>query len=419
MMTFYNTSRAFSRSLVLASPCCFLYALCAGSAAPAKAASIPDQGQIFGATGIVELGVDHWSQSITTGVGGELTDIQFQFERLFSAPLPGTFDLALLAGGNPSTGGPLFSEQVTIWPDELTDDVYTWDVSAGDLAFDVGDEFTFAFNAHQTGYVIAGNDFPGYSGGELFQNGSPLPNSAVGDIAFISHVRSAIVPDQGQIYSTDGIVELGTDDWSQSITTGIGGQLTGLQFQFEQFFSAPLPGTFDLAVFAGENPPVGSPLFSEKVTIFPDELTNYVYTWDVTAGELTFEVGEEFTFALSAEDTGYVIAANDGPGYDGGELFTDGVPLPNDGPNDIAFISYVKEDAIAPLPGDFNADLRVDGLDFLYWQGDQAVGELTDWEINFGGAAATETLIAIPEPSTFALLATLLFALVAQPRLPQ
>jgi hypothetical protein len=65
------------------------------------------------------------------------------------------------------------------------------------------------------------------------------------------------------------------------------------------------------------------------------------------------------------------------------------------------------------IPGDFNEDGGVDGLDFLVWQ--QQFGEtldaddLADWEANYGmgaGCLASVTAAAsmIPEPSTFVLL---------------
>ena len=53
------------------------------------------------------------------------------------------------------------------------------------------------------------------------------------------------------------------------------------------------------------------------------------------------------------------------------------------------------------LPGDFNDDGKVDGLDFLSWQLDPSVGLLADWESHYGVAAAfAATSEAVPEAAS-------------------
>lgn len=60
------------------------------------------------------------------------------------------------------------------------------------------------------------------------------------------------------------------------------------------------------------------------------------------------------------------------------------------------------------LPGDFDFDGDVDGRDFLAWQRNPNLGNLADWQENYG---LTSELIAsstsIPEPSTLALAISL------------
>lgn len=64
------------------------------------------------------------------------------------------------------------------------------------------------------------------------------------------------------------------------------------------------------------------------------------------------------------------------------------------------------------LPGDFDNDGDVDGRDFLVWQRDTSVGELADWQENygarslsasFGGPSAAESSVdggsPVPEPT--------------------
>jgi len=58
------------------------------------------------------------------------------------------------------------------------------------------------------------------------------------------------------------------------------------------------------------------------------------------------------------------------------------------------------------IPGDFDFDSDVDGADFLLWQDDNSVGDLADWEANFGTVAPAVSAVAaatIPEPSTACL----------------
>jgi T5SS/PEP-CTERM-associated repeat protein len=60
---------------------------------------------------------------------------------------------------------------------------------------------------------------------------------------------------------------------------------------------------------------------------------------------------------------------------------------------------------IGGLPGDFDFDGDVDGRDFLVWQRNTSVGDLEDWQSNYGtGIPLTAASTAVPEPGSFALL---------------
>ena len=61
------------------------------------------------------------------------------------------------------------------------------------------------------------------------------------------------------------------------------------------------------------------------------------------------------------------------------------------------------------LSGDFNFDGRVDGRDFLQWQRNPGIGNLADWEANYG-LPVTSSTTAVPEPSAI-MLALVGFAL--------
>ena len=56
-------------------------------------------------------------------------------------------------------------------------------------------------------------------------------------------------------------------------------------------------------------------------------------------------------------------------------------------------------------PGDFVGDGYVDGLDFLAWQQDPTIGNLTDWEANYGPPVSS-TSFTVPESNTILLLAS-------------
>jgi hypothetical protein len=51
------------------------------------------------------------------------------------------------------------------------------------------------------------------------------------------------------------------------------------------------------------------------------------------------------------------------------------------------------------MPGDSDLDGSVDGADFLAWQRNSGVGELTDWRANFGTGASAAAQTAVPEPT--------------------
>lgn len=58
------------------------------------------------------------------------------------------------------------------------------------------------------------------------------------------------------------------------------------------------------------------------------------------------------------------------------------------------------------IPGDFNVDSRVDGLDFLQWQRERNVGNLDDWQGYYGALLAESASVAtiVPEPNTLFLM---------------
>ncbi len=86
------------------------------------------------------------------------------------------------------------------------------------------------------------------------------------------------------------------------------------------------------------------------------------------------------------------------------EVVNNGVPI-NFAPQGFGIAWWGETDAITQLNGDFDNDTDADGADFLAWQRDTNIGNLSDWENDFGmtgGALAASN--AVPEPATGLLL---------------
>jgi autotransporter-associated beta strand protein len=76
------------------------------------------------------------------------------------------------------------------------------------------------------------------------------------------------------------------------------------------------------------------------------------------------------------------------------------------------FTSGVLNVVTAGLAGDFDNDGDVDGRDFLLWQRNPGVGNLSDWQANYGQSGPlTASSAAVPEPGTVALVCGTLFVL--------
>ena len=98
-----------------------------------------------------------------------------------------------------------------------------------------------------------------------------------------------------------------------------------------------------------------------------------------------------------------------GDTYDLGALFTPGMA------EDLLFefllvgqtTTLMTGRIVYQLPGDFNNDGTVDGLDFLVWQrGGRNAAELELWRMNYGATSGSllATTGVVPEPSTVSLI---------------
>lgn len=67
------------------------------------------------------------------------------------------------------------------------------------------------------------------------------------------------------------------------------------------------------------------------------------------------------------------------------------------------------------ITGDFNNDGDVDGRDFLVWQRNPSIGDLSDWQANYG-AGSLIAAVAVPEPSAVLLALVGMTVIVYQRR---
>jgi hypothetical protein len=65
--------------------------------------------------------------------------------------------------------------------------------------------------------------------------------------------------------------------------------------------------------------------------------------------------------------------------------------------------------------GDFDGDGDVDGRDFLAWQRNPGVGNLADWQLNYG-TGALGAIKSVPEPAAMMLVAGFSLVVVARSR---
>jgi hypothetical protein len=162
-------------------------------------------------------------------------------------------------------------------------------------------------------------------------------------------------------------------------------------------------GQFNLVLGDNDGPELGA----EDFNFFID--TSNFNTTGFTTVTIPLGSGSETNFVTQYQSTPgdglqnfglnqmQIQASGDDPGILGLEV--------------LRFSIVERPDGIA---GDFNADGLVDGRDFLLWQRNPSVGNLSDWQTNYGAGTLTAA-VAVPEPTTWLLL-TGFFGLVSSRR---
>jgi hypothetical protein len=139
-----------------------------------------------------------------------------------------------------------------------------------------------------------------------------------------------------------------------------------------------------------------------------------VATWNVAGVDFDFTspVSEFAASALNGNEDANRVAGIGGTIADVAWNSNDTLWLrwieKNDPGNDhglaIDNFSFSTGDGPAGTPGDFNNDGKVDGLDFLMWQRDTSIGNLADWQNNYGTGSLAAVSV-VPEPTSLAILA--------------
>ncbi|QDS99124.1 LamG domain-containing protein [Adhaeretor mobilis] len=147
---------------------------------------------------------------------------------------------------------------------------------------------------------------------------------------------------------------------------------------------------------------------SETMRLYIDgveEATTDVSAWiNGTSWSETMGVGEEEYLIFGSNGTGRAIREYEGE--------MDFVRITRDALVPSEFYGLPESQ---PLPGDFDGNETVDGNDFLVWQQDPLVGDLTDWQDNYGGSSnLTASVGAIPEPHCFVLAGMALLSLAGR-----
>ncbi len=159
------------------------------------------------------------------------------------------------------------------------------------------------------------------------------------------------------------------------------------------------PGQVEMAQF--EQTATGT-LFIELAGTNPNDFDSLTADFNATlAGKLdvtllggfTPTLGDTFTIVTGAAGRFGVFTTEILPALTGNNIFA----------VNYTSNSVVLEVVASSLPGDFDLDGDVDGQDFLVWQRNPSVGNLADWQANYG-LPLTAVATAVPEPGAPVLL---------------
>jgi hypothetical protein len=245
-----------------------------------------------------------------------------------------------------------------------------------------------------TSVAVMGDAAP--AGGNYSAMFSPALNAA-GNVAFLANLtggsstRGIFVGTPGQQLQTIALQGAGAPNGGGATYSGIGNP--SLNASGQVAFTSILTG-------AGVN-------FSNNVALYagsPGNVVQIVRTGDLvdvdpgpavdnrgvtgitflsSSGTLTDSGGQDGRIS-SFNDSGVLVYRLDF-GSSGRGIFMSSIPP-------------------VSTPGDFDGDGDIDGRDFLVWQRNPSVGNLADWQANYGTGSLVATNVAVPEPASVLLL---------------
>lgn len=239
-----------------------------------------------------------------------------------------------------------------------------WSLDVGETVGPLADQFeTFSL-----GEVPAGYTFSGTGGHDTNDPNSPSYGANPGDAAFdgaiyvdgndpntpgnsVTHTFTGLIED-GQQYDFEALLYQRSTSFAESTIDLIADLGGGSESLVASLFLSAINGSAD---------PNGN----------PPQLADLSFTGSPATDGLTL------SFRISSERG--VGGASD-VGIDGWSL-----------------------SLFTGIPGDFDGNGRVDSADFLLWQRNPAVGDLSDWEANYGNPLAPTTT-SVPEPGSLVLL---------------
>jgi hypothetical protein len=250
-----------------------------------------------------------------------------------------------------------------------------------------------------TGWTFA-NDSPNQdwwtTAGIGLSSSDPV-SGALGSSQFLTGNRLAMEPDDAGTASDPPVstvvqlVDLSSE--ASIIAAGNGGVV--VEFYYQQWDSVVIPGTTPSPANAGQIPVAGD--FLDVTIEFFDDLSK-TNSLGVARGD---------TLAITAfNNDGWTQAS-----------LSSGIPI-GTGAFEIQLGNYRGTGSAAnvhidevkafittdALLGDFDNDGDVDGRDFLVWQRDPGVGNLADWQANYGLGGLGAAIAVVPEPASLLLI---------------
>ncbi len=251
---------------------------------------------------------------------------------------------------------------------------------------------------------------------------TPLALLRAVDVTAGANVNSHAPPDQHLLFSSSSQGPFDETRQAQVVASGMGdtaeGIATALQQSLVQY--SLIEAQAETHVSLNVNTSSGGGAFGDAVAELVFEFAlNASTDYRVIAEVDRFGPVSDVSVELLLEESTSIFAIGEPTGYTENSILQSGTLSPGNykliGSAD-TILSYLGPMfpstsgaefsllfTLEVLPGDFDHDGDIDGRDFLVWQRNPSVGNLADWQAQYGTPLAAAT--AVPEPSAGMLLA--------------